>query len=108
MKKLLILIATNLLALNLSFSVWAEDAPPQVERGHHKMQHADTDQDGKISQEEFKAAQEKRAEAHFKRMDANSDGQIDKQEVQKAREMRHEKMKARMEKRHERRVQQGQ
>jgi len=58
---------------------------------------ADTDQDGKISYDEYRAFKEKQMERHFKRMDTNSDGFIDESEKQatkdKMREMR-EKRKA--------------
>jgi Ca2+-binding EF-hand superfamily protein len=50
----------------------------------HNMQQsmleADTNKDGKISYEEFKAEHEKRGQAHFKNIDLNSDGFIDESE----------------------------
>jgi hypothetical protein len=62
---------------------------------HHKMQEteikemtADTNNDGKVSYEEFKAAREKHMEEHFKRRDANGDGYIDQAERKAARENR--------------------
>lgn len=48
------------------------------------MMKADTNHDGKISHDEFRAAREKRSEEHFKRMDTNGDGFIDKAEMQAA------------------------
>lgn len=59
--------------------VYAQEAASDNSRTVHQMK-ADTDQDGKISHEEFTAASEKRSERHFKRMDANADGFIDKAE----------------------------
>ena len=65
--------------------VHAEDASPtpaatpHPERMSHMMK-ADTNHDGKISHDEFRAASEKRSEEHFKRMDTNGDGFIDEAE----------------------------
>jgi Ca2+-binding EF-hand superfamily protein len=63
------------------------------------MEEADTNHDGKISFDEFKAAHEKRMQEQFKRMDANGDGFIDKAEMEKGRDQMRERMKQRMEKR---------
>jgi len=59
--------------------VYAQEAAPGAQHAMHKM-NADTNQDGKISHEEFTAASAKRSEEHFKRMDANNDGFIDQAE----------------------------
>lgn len=72
--------------------VRAETAPAATSHGKpgmHMMK-ADTDRDGKISYEEFRAAREKRDQKHFKRMDANGDGFIDEAEKKAA----YDKMKA--------------
>jgi hypothetical protein len=50
------------------------------------MKKADTNSDGKLSYDEYRASHEKRMEKHFKRMDANSDGFVDAGEKQAARE----------------------
>lgn len=63
------------------------------------MEEADTNHDGKISFDEFKAAHEKRMQEQFKHMDANGDGFVDKTEMEKGREQMRERMKERMEKR---------
>jgi hypothetical protein len=57
---------------------------------------ADTNNDGKISYEEFKAAREKHMQEHFKRRDLNGDGFIDQNEKKAAKEkwmQYHKKMK---------------
>jgi hypothetical protein len=43
---------------------------------------ADTDGDGKISYEEYRASKEKGVERQFKKMDTNGDGYIDADEKQ--------------------------
>ncbi len=51
--------------------------------GDHKGQmfkEADTNNDGKVSHDEFKAQHDKHGEEMFKRMDANGDGFIDEAE----------------------------
>lgn len=61
----------------------APAAIPHPDRMSHMMK-ADTNHDGKISHDEFRAASEKRSEEHFKRMDTNGDGFIDEAEKQAA------------------------
>jgi Ca2+-binding EF-hand superfamily protein len=55
----------------------------------------DTDEDGKLSYEEYKASKEKAQERQFKKMDTNGDGYIDAAEKQAQKD----KMKAMREKR---------
>ncbi len=64
-------------------SVFA-DEPAEPVKSHKSERgwQVDTNQDGKISYEEFRAANDKRMEHHFKRMDANGDGFIDQSEKQ--------------------------
>lgn len=79
---------------------WAEHE--SADGGHENMmEQADTNHDGKISHDEFKAAHEKRMEEIFKKLDTNGDGFIDKDEMRKGREMMREKMKEHMQKRKE-------
>ncbi len=89
--KLAILLAAFLL-LNVS-QVFAEDSMPKRE----PKVNADTNKDGKISYDEYRASKEKQTERQFKRMDTNGDGFVDESEKQatkdKMREMR-EKRKA--------------
>lgn len=84
-------VCAAVLTLFAAGQTYAEDAAPTPERPTHKVD-ADTNKDGKISRDEFFAAQEKRIEAMFKRMDTNADGFIDQAEKQaskdKMREMR--------------------
>lgn len=68
---------------------------PAAVANHHegvetekKEMHADTNNDGKVSFEEFKAARLKHMEEHFNRRDLNSDGFIDAEEKKAAREKR--------------------
>lgn len=56
---------------------------------------ADTDGDGKISYEEYRASKEKAHERQFKKMDSNGDGYIDADEKQALKD----KMRAMREKR---------
>ncbi len=68
--------------------------------GHQQMmEQADTNHDGKISHDEFKAAHEKRMEEMFKKLDANGDGFIDKDEMAKGRDAMRERMREHMQKR---------
>jgi EF hand domain-containing protein len=62
----------------------------------HKWK-ADTNQDGKISLDEYRAANEKRTESQFKRMDTNGDGFVDEAEKKAV----GDKMRAMREKRHD-------
>ena len=77
----------------------APAATPHPDRISHMMK-ADTNHDGKISHEEFRAASEKRSEERFKRMDTNADGFIDKAEKHAAFEKMHEHRKEWREKHH--------
>jgi len=56
---------------------------------------ADTNQDGKVSYDEYRASREKQIERQFKRMDTNGDGFIDEAEKQATKD----KMRAMREKR---------
>jgi lipopolysaccharide/colanic/teichoic acid biosynthesis glycosyltransferase len=67
--KLTVLLSTFLLVAT-PFVVAAENAK------------VDTDSDGKISYEEYRASKEKAHERQFKRMDTNGDGYIDASEKQ--------------------------
>jgi len=106
MNKFFAVSAGAALLLALQGTAWAEEPPPPPpgeEGGHHgMMEKADTNHDGKISYDEFKAFHETKMQEHFKKEDLNGDGFIDKEEARKGREMMREKMHERMEKRHER------
>lgn len=92
--------ASAALLLALQGTAWAMDGGPGSDREHHEMmEQADTNHDGKVSFDEFKAFHDKRMQEHFKKMDTNGDGFIDKDEMRKNREMMREKMHERMEQR---------
>lgn len=102
MNKLLSISAGAVLLFSLQGAAWAEPSPPSPgadgER-HGMLEEADTNHDGKVSYEEFKAFHEKRMQEHFKKLDANGDAFVDKEEMRKGRDMMREKMRDRMEKR---------
>lgn len=76
MRKLTIaLVAISALTAGLAF---ADDAQ-HSDRDMHELK-ADTNGDGVITHDEFKAQSDKMAEEHFKRMDTNGDGKIDQAE----------------------------
>ena len=65
----------------------AEEGGRQRERGgkgggerHQRMKEADTNEDGKVSFEEFKAARVKHMEEMFKRLDRNKDGFLSRED----------------------------
>jgi len=57
----------------------------EQESEQHEMK-ADTNGDGKVSYEEFKAAREKHMQEHFNRRDTNHDGFIDEAERKSAKD----------------------
>ena len=75
--KMITLIAAT--GMFLSGQTYAQETPAAKPEAGHMMK-ADTDNDGKISRDEFRAAREQRSEKFFQRMDANNDGFIDKTE----------------------------
>ena len=74
--QIITLIATT--GMFFTGQVYAQEAPA-TPKAEHVMK-ADTDQDGKISRDEFRAAQDARGDKRFQRLDANNDGFIDKSE----------------------------
>lgn len=103
MNKFLGISAGAVLLLALQGTAWAENPPPPGDgHGRHGMfEDADTNHDGKLSYDEFKAFHEKQMQEHFKKMDTNGDGVIDQEEARKGRDMMREKMRDHMEKRRE-------
>jgi Ca2+-binding EF-hand superfamily protein len=76
MKLKLILAMLVTLGIVLAGSAYAEH-----EMGHGEMfKEADTNNDGKVSFDEFKAQHEKHMNEMFKRLDTNGDGFIDEAE----------------------------
>jgi uncharacterized membrane protein YebE (DUF533 family) len=80
--KIAVLIAT--LGVLAFAQAYADDEMPKHPHPEHGMMDADTNKDGKISHDEFMAANQKRSEEMFKRMDTNGDGVIDQAEKQAA------------------------
>lgn len=76
-------------------SAYAEDNAVAKTGSAHKWS-ADTNNDGKISYDEYRAANEKRSERQFKRMDTNGDGFVDQTE----KKAMGDKMRAIRDKRH--------
>ena len=57
------------------------------------MKKSDTNSDGKLSYDEYRASHEQRMEKHFKRMDSNNDGFVDAGEKQAMRDKMREMFK---------------
>ena len=95
MKLKLVLVAIAAVSALQVGSVYAEN-----EMGHGEMfKDADTNHDGKVSMDEFKAEHEKHMQEMFKKLDTNGDGFIDEAErkaghesMEKNCKMRHKKM----------------
>jgi Ca2+-binding EF-hand superfamily protein len=85
-KSVLMLLLSSVMALG-AFSAYAEHGEGK-DRGA-MFKEADTNQDGKLSYDEFKAQHEKRMDAMFKKLDTNGDGFVDQAE----RNAMHEKMR---------------
>jgi Ca2+-binding EF-hand superfamily protein len=86
MHKTLIALLISGAFATVSFSALAdhhEGGKPETEK---QEMEADTNKDGKISFDEFKAAREKHMQEHFKHRDANGYGFIDEKEKAQARE----------------------
>jgi len=94
MKKTLLI---SLLAASFTFLGTQAYANHHEGEKHETEKHemdADSNKDGKVSFDEFKAAREKNMEEHFKRRDTNKDGFIDEAEksAAKANWKKHHKM----------------
>lgn len=88
MKKTLIAIIALLAASG--FTAFAEDAAAPKDKPKHErktFEQVDTDKDGKISLDEFKAALSKldpaKAEEIFKKKDTDANGSLSKEEYEK-------------------------
>jgi len=81
--KLLAAIFSTLFALSATPAFAEHDGS-----GEHAAK-VDTNNDGKVSYDEYRASKEKRTERQFKRMDTNSDGFIDEAEKQAAKDKMH-------------------
>lgn len=79
MKHTLLVTSLTVSLVILAANAFAEHHEGEHESEKNEMQ-ADTNHDGKVSFEEFKAARMKHMEAQFKRRDLNHDGFIDAEE----------------------------
>ena len=77
--KQLVLVFASLLAISANIA-FATDHEGEHKSGHEMK--TDTDGDGKMSYEEYRASKEKKSERQFKKMDTNGDGYIDAAEKQ--------------------------
>jgi Ca2+-binding EF-hand superfamily protein len=91
------------LLLGLQGLAWAEEHEGGEKKPRGMMEKADSNKDGKVSYDEFKAFHETKMQEHFKKEDLNGDGSLDKEEVKKAREMHRQERKERREERREKR-----
>lgn len=67
-------------------------------KGHgERFEKADSNKDGKLSFEEFKAAREDQMKQMFQKMDANGDGSLTKEEIRDGMKNRREERRARRE-----------
>jgi len=100
MNKFLSMSASAVFLLALQGAAWADEppAPPPGSEHQGMLEQADTNHDGKVSYDEFKAFHETKLQEMFKKLDTNGDGFIDKDEARKARDSMREKMRDRMEK----------
>lgn len=87
MKTVSLALPMLILSLGLTSLAHAEDINKDK---HAHMKEVDTNNDGKISFEEFKAQHEKHMTERFKKIDTNADGFLDDAERKAA----HEKMRA--------------
>ena len=92
MKKLVLsILLSSVMALGV-FNAYAMHDGGKAHDG--MLKEADTNNDGKISLDEFKAQHEKHMQEMFKTLDTNSDGFIDEAERKAGHEKMREKMKS--------------
>jgi hypothetical protein len=85
-------IGVSVIAFGLSLPAFADDMTPPPDRTnmhHERMSRIDTDQDGKISPAEWKAA----SDARFAEADANGDGTLSEAELSAQREKKAAEMR---------------
>lgn len=76
MKRLVLILAV----MATAGLVQAQDNPGRGRGGRPSLEEMDANKDGKLTQDEMNAGQEKRIEERFARLDKNSDGAITKDE----------------------------
>jgi len=85
-----LLLAITLIGLPPAGAL-AEESAPDTAGKRIAFGSIDTDQDGRVSLEEFKAGAMERAERQFKWMDSNGDLYIDRSELEAAVEQIHKR-----------------
>ena len=90
LRMMAIVVATTAMFLGGNY-VLAQDRPAPGGWKHDKFDAMDTNNDGKISYEEYMAYHQKLSEERFKSLDADGNGFVTHEEYQKARELRGKK-----------------
>jgi hypothetical protein len=83
------LFAAGAMAQDQAPAAGGDDAGAKMRKAMREamsFENMDADKDGKVTLEEFKAAQAKLQELRFRQMDADGDGKLTKEEVDKSRE----------------------
>lgn len=93
-KSVMIAVAVGTVAF-IGTQAWAGEGKPQGNEGRHRgerkhsLAQMDTNGDGKISLEEFKAGVQARIEERFKALDTNGDGVLTKEDRPQGEGRRH-------------------
>jgi hypothetical protein len=89
----LLIVATAALWMVQGMACAEEPAPTEPKKElYGKLKRADTDQDGKVSYEEYRTIEEIKIRQRFEKLDANGDGFVDIEEQHSERDPVPEKM----------------